>query len=282
MKFETIVNSIESLPPLSDVILNIQKMYAKGTEYIKINELIALIETDALLSANILMVSNSPVYGFSNKIASVSQAVTLFGIMRIYAFIINFAIDENIKADTQIYNLSNEKFNDMCRLQTSMIIQWYRKINFKDAQFLSSLALIMESGKLIVASEVTKSSYEDEFRSGFIKCRDIDEYERSLIGMTSYNVSALLFKHWNLEPLYVEILESLDNKDELNQKVALYVEIINAVKIAVNAREFLTKRSVLRACKLLKKMDIELEPFVEVAITIKKSYIQTLKDRQES
>ncbi len=280
MSFVTIVKSIEALPPLSDITIKIQEMYSRRDE-IEITKLVSLIESDAPLAANILKIANAPLHGFSSRISSVSQAVTLFGIMRIYAFIINSEIDENMKANTEVYHLSNEKFNDMCHLQAELMMQWYRKINFKDAQFLSSLALIMESGKLILAAEITNSSYKDEFTNGLIHSKNVEKYEKEFVGVTSYYLSSLLFKHWNLEPLYSEILSSLEMDEELGQQLRRYVEIINIVKIAVNTREFLTKHSVLEACKDVKKIGIEIEPFVESAIKIKKSYIQVLKLRQK-
>jgi len=149
MEYKTLVDKIDALPSLSDAVIEIQELYKNGKDNIDIPQLVELIESDALLVANILKVTNSPMYGFSRKISSISQAVTLFGILQIYALIINSAVDENIKANTEVYGLSNERFNDMCHIQTAILMKWYSKVNFKDAQTLSSLVLIMESGKLI-------------------------------------------------------------------------------------------------------------------------------------
>ncbi|MEA2100590.1 MAG: HDOD domain-containing protein [Campylobacterota bacterium] len=282
MNFESIVKNIESLPPLSDAIIKIRRLFNEDRDDIDVGELVLLIESDALLAANILKITNSSLYGFSRKISSIRQAVTLLGMLQINSLIINYAIDENIKANTGVYRVSNEKFNDMCHIQTSMVSQWYSKINFKDAQFLSSLALIMESGKLILAQEITSSSYEKDFQVGLVKCDNIEKYEDSLIGTTSYKLTALLFEHWNLDPLYSQILESLDKTENIDKDIETYVKVINIIKTAVNVKELLTKQSVLKAVKLLKEMDLEVEPFIEVAIKIKKSYVDKLKERQES
>ena len=281
MNFETIVKSINSLPPLSDAILEIQELLNEQDD-VNVKELVTLMESDALLAANILKLTNSPLYGFSRTISSITQSVTLLGLSQINSFIISYAVEEHIKANTEVYKLSNEKFNDMCYMQSTMVRQWYSKIDIKDAEFLSSIALIMESGKLILAQEITNSSYERDFQIGLVKCKNIEQYEDDLIGTTSYRLSALLFEHWQLDPWYFILLESLDNDEcELNENIKIYVKIINIIRTAINVKEFLTKQSVLKACKLLKEANLEVEPFVKEAIKIKKSYVSRLKERQD-
>ena len=282
MKLETLIDNIESLPPLNDAILKIQKLYTHHKEEMNITQLVDLIESDALLAANILKIANSPVYGFSRKIASVAQAVTLFGIMQIYALVINHAINQNLEANTEVYGVSKERFNAVCHIQSALIMKWYAKINLEDAKLLSSIALVMEAGKLILADEVTSSSYEEEFKAGLQRCRDIGEYERGLINTTSYSLSALLFDHWHLEPQYTQVLNALDSDEEMTQKVESYVQILNVVKTAVNMKELLTKNSVLKACELLKDLDLKIEPFVTVVIGIKKSYIKSIQEAKDN
>ncbi len=281
MKFDTIINSIESLPPLNDAILKIKKLYENSKEDIDIPQLVELIESDVLLAANILRVANSPVYGFSRKISSISQAVTLFGIMQVYALIISHAIEENIRANTEVYGVTNERFNNICHVQSALIIKWYSKINIEDAQLLSPIALIMESGKLIVTDEVSKSSYIDEFKSGLHHAKSIESYEKEVLGTTSYNLSAILFNHGHLNSMYTKVLESLDSEKSLSRDMQRYVDILKVVRTAVNMKELLTKHSVIKATELVRELGLEVEPFVEVAIEIKKSYIGHIKEAKE-
>ncbi len=274
MTFEDITNSIESLPPLSDAILEIQNMYVKGSENIKISELVRVIESDAMLVANILKMANAPMYGFSGKISSVSQAVTLFGIMQIRSFVMSHAVDDNIKADMQVYNISNERFNDMCNLQSALVLQWYSKINLSDTNIVAPLALIMESGKLILAHEIKNSNYSHEFKVGIKECSDVSQYESDLVDITSYGLSALLFKHWNLESTYTKVLE---NKEISDKKVILYRDILDVVTTAINVKEMLTKKSAVKACKKVKKMGLDIDWFVKSCLRVKTAYIKELK-----
>lgn len=281
MHQKNIVKAIDSLAPLSDAIVDIQALYTQNQDELDIKNLVALIESDAILSVKILKMANSPMYGFSNKINSVSQAVTLFGIMQIYGFILNYAIEENLKANTEIFGYSNEKFNDICNMQSALLMQWYSKIDNSDAKILSPLALIMESGKLAIACEVTSSDYEELYTEGYKKEKNIELFEKEFLGMTSYEICSEIFKHWHLEPLYVTILSELSVETYSTEKVKEYVEILRVIITAVNLKSVLTKESVIKSCKLLTKMGHNIDDFANAALNVKKSYIQELKRREK-
>jgi len=232
------------------------------------------------LAANILKISNSPVYGFSRKISSVSQAVTLFGIMQIYALIMSYSINENLKANTQLYGLSNEHFNDVCHIQSALLYKWYSKIDLQDAKLLASLALIMESGKLVLAGMVENSGNEKEFTNGLQNCKNIQKYEQEIFGISSYSASALLFEHWNMNPLYIDILDGLDSVSDVNAKIQSYIKILHTVRAAVNVKEMLTKQSAYNACVHVKEMHLNVDDFIKVALEVKKTYVLELKKRK--
>ncbi|MBN2783076.1 MAG: HDOD domain-containing protein [Campylobacterales bacterium] len=277
MTFERIIKDIDSLPPLSNAANIIQAMYVSGLENINVMRLVKVIESDAMLTANILKMINAPYYGFSKKIASVAQAVSLFGTRRIHMLVIQYAIAQSLKADTSIYGFSFAQFNELCHLQSALMLQWYSKVELRDAQFIAPLALIMEAGKLVLANEVVKSDYCGEFRKEFNECEDINEFEKSLLGYTSYELSAILFEHWNLEPIYVDILRVLDIKDKeqfrkLDMKTRSYVEQLDIIRTAINAKEILTEESIKKASRKVGKMGLSRDSFEQTALRIRDSY----------
>ncbi|QFR49370.1 HDOD domain-containing protein [Sulfurimonas lithotrophica] len=280
MNYNSLVNTIESLPPLSNAATMIQKLYEHGAAEVNISKLVKLIESDAVLTANILKMINSPLYGFSRQIASVAQAVTLFGTDMVYGLVIHYAINERMKANTDMFGVSPTIFNDICQLQSSLVTQWYSKIDTRQAQFLAPLALIMESGKLVMAEDIIKGDYIQDFKIQYQKAKDPLSYEDSIFGTSSYFVSGMLFEHWNLEPLYVEILKALDYEQEYTtNKVQSYADTLAVIKTAINPREILTKESVLKAARLVDNQGFDKDYFISVALRIKKAYIENLKKR---
>jgi len=276
MTFEDIVNHIESLPPLSQNTLKIRDLYKDGAENVNIIKLIRFIESDATLVANVLKFVNAPKYGFAKKISSVSQAVTLLGTELIYGIVVDKAIEEHIDVNMSAYGITNIQFNDMCHLQSSMVMQWYSLINLRDAQFLASLALIMELGKLIIAKEVAQSSYSTTFRRGLAEVTNIEEYEYDLFETTSYYISALLFEHWNIDTRFVDILKIMDfEMEEEDEKMEHYRDILDVARTAINVKGILTKKSIDVAAAKVKKIGLSESTFLHVANRMKHMYEQS-------
>ncbi len=272
MTFKNIITELESLPPLSNTPFIIKQLYSCGAQNIDIIKLVKAIEDDAVVAANILKMINAPIYGFSRKIASISQAVTLFGTDEIYGLVLRYAVDEQLKADTSIYGVDNKIFNDICQLQSSLMLQWYARIDLRHAQFMAPLALIMESGKLVLANEIMKSNYIKKFTFGYKKAKNIIEFEHDLLGTTTYYLSGLLFEYWKLEPLYAEILKGLDFEANTSEKMKSYIDSLDVVRTAVNVREILTKKSIHEACLIVEEMGLDPEHFEKVALRVKEQY----------
>jgi HD-like signal output (HDOD) protein len=265
MDFESIVKDVESLPPLSDTANIIQRLYADGIENVNIHKLVTAIEADAVLTVNILRMINSPLYGFSKKILNVSQAVTLFGVQMVYGLVVNYAINSIVVANLRPYGVSNSKFNEICQLQSMLVKKWYGAIDSTMARFLTPLALIMESGKLLLAREVTHNGQIKEFYAGLKEADDLSVYENRYFQTSSYFVSGLLFEHWNLEVLYVDILKGLDFEHKSSLKeLPQWIDVIDVVRTAVNVKGVLSEKSVENAANLVFEMGLSKSDFLEV------------------
>jgi len=269
MNFRNIVNNVDSLPTLSDTTLIVRELYLHGAENIDIVKLVETIESDALLTANILKIINSPLYGFSKKISSIKRAVTLLGTHIVYGLVVKFSIENSIIANLRPYGVSNSAFNSMCHMQSALMNQWYSEIDLKHAQILSPLALIMESGKLVVSQEVAYSSSIKEFLKG-IKATDfISEYENEVFGTSSYYVSGLLFDHWNFDTLYVDMLKGLDFEYDASSKLGYYIDTLDVVRTAVNVKNVLSKESISAASEIVEDMKLDVDHFIKVATKLK-------------
>ena len=272
MNFESIVNRIESLPPLSDTALLVKELYKDGAQNVNIIKLVRAIESDALLAANILKMINSPLYGFSKKIASISQAVTLFGTQIVLGLVVRYSIESAVVANLRAYGISNSLFNDVCHMQSSLMSQWYSRVDLRHSQFLTPLALIMESGKLVISQELTSAGDIKAFSEGIKTSNDISHFEDSYFGTSSYYVSGLLFEYWNLEPLYVDMLKGLDFEHEVSSKMGVFIDTLDVVKTAVNIKDIFTPESIAEASRMVEDMELDTEHFENVARRIKSTY----------
>lgn len=272
MSFQSLVNRIDTLPPLSDSAQKILKMYAEDEDDIDIRKLTRLIEQDTLLTANILAMINDPKFGFNNKITSVGQALTLFGTRIVKGFILSIVMKEHIRPNMSSYGISNEQFNDMGHLQAALLFQWYMGIDIKRAQVLVPLALIMETGKVIFSQEMASSDYGHLFTEEILYSKNMEETEHKYSDTTSYFIGGLLFEHWNFSKRYVDIMKCLDFDDEDNEVDTLDLNILDVIRQAVNIRGFMTKSNLDNACALLKELNMDEAAFMKAALRIKNAY----------
>lgn len=279
MTFKDIVSAIESMPPLLSTSFVIRQIYDLGTDNIDIIKLVKVLEEDTELSASIIKTINSPIYGVSSRISSIAQAVTLLGTDEIYGLVIKYTIENQLKGDIDIYGVDGRRFNDICQLQNALMMQWYSRVDLKHAQFMAPLALIMESGKLILSVEVAKSGYSKKFELGYRNAKDLARFEYDLIGTTSYYLSALMLEHWKFDSTYIEILKGLDFEVQTSQKVKSYIDSLDTVRTAINPRHILTNDSINDACCIVEDMGLDADDFEYVAKRIKDRYNHILLQR---
>ena len=276
MTFQNIIENIDTLPPLSNAANAVRSMYSSGLEMMSVSSLVRVLESDAMLMANMLKMINTPFYGFRKKILTAKQAVTLLGTYRVYMFIVKYSIDETLKADTSIYGFSTQQFNELCHLQSALLFQWYSQVNKEDAKYLSQLALVMESGKLLLAKEVSGSEYVGEFRKAFNECESLAEFERDLIGTSSYRISAELFKHWNIDDHFVKVLNALDCTKEEFKELDTYIKrhrhIIHIIATAINVKDILSDRSIGLASRKVGKLGLSRNMFERTAYKVRDAY----------
>ena len=270
MTLESLLKNVESVPPLSDVTYALQYLYADET--IDIVKLVRVIESDVSLSVNILKMVNAPIYGFSQQIASISQSVSLLGTDKVYGLALKHVISEKIKANTRIYGLSHVEFNDMCHLQSKLVLEWYSSIDLDKAKILAPLTLIMETGKLILANEVMKCSFAKKYKQTFSESQTIEECEHNLIGTTSYFLTGILFKKWNLNPLYVNILKGLDFEEHTKEEVEQYIEIIDIIRLAINVKDILSDDSIDYASTIVEELGYSKDDFIRSCLKVKDNY----------
>ncbi len=124
-----ILKQIQQLPPLPESAIMIENIYQNPNSTFK--EMANVIQKDPLLTADILKAANSPLYGFSREISSVSKAVGLFGMGTIRGFALASIVKQSFKLDLSAYNITNEEFSNFSNMLSALAVLWYVK---KDPQ----------------------------------------------------------------------------------------------------------------------------------------------------
>jgi HD-like signal output (HDOD) protein len=267
--FESLIKYINELPPLPQSVQKIQSLYAGGEPDLK--ELVKLIESDPILTADILARANAPIYSFSKNILSVMQAITLFGSASVRGFVLSSAVNRNFEIDMQAYSISNDTYLNVCNLQSALMFQWYMSVDIEHVKFLVPVAFLMETGKVIIAKEVNDSAYAEVFIEELKKTESIEEVERLFTDRTSAQICALLFEHWYFDESFILTMQFLDDVNKAPLHIQTFIKALNVVRRAVNINEQLTAESIAAAALMVKDLGLNEERFIHAAQRLQKN-----------
>lgn len=150
MDANKIIDSTQ-LPTLSKTLFEIIEAEKADTVSF-LGDIKKIVERDPLLSAHILKVANSPLYGFSQKVRTISHAIGLLGIRKIRTMAFSFSIFDFLKKVD--YKIGfGETFNLILKkslLISAVSIILARKTNYVNSEELYVAGLLTEIGCMIM------------------------------------------------------------------------------------------------------------------------------------
>lgn len=239
---ESIVNSIKSLPPLSRTIAEIERVYADSEAGVA--EMAKVVENDPMVVANLLKAANSPLYGFAKEIKNVMQAVSLFGLSTTRSIAIGNAVRCLLNVDMEPYGITSEKFAEISSLQGALALRWFKKIAPQKADTLHLMALLQETGKILIASDVIQEDETTAFRSEIEMSNNIPIVEKSFVDTTASIVSSLIFKHWGFEDWFVDIIKYSDYPSQAPDDIAQEAQALHIIKTIIPVNKPLAESSI--------------------------------------
>lgn len=259
MSYIPIIARVNSLPPLPESVLEIEKRFTLGNP--DIDEIVKLIEKDPSLTADILSKVNAPIYGFRKSIVSILQAVTLFGSSQIRSIVLSSSIHRGFDVDLSPYGISTLEFSKISTMQSELMFQWYIGIDIDLARAATTIAFLMETGKILIAKDVLESKKQILFLNDLSNYEDISHVENKYTMMSTAQINALIFKHLNLNESFSECMRYLDNEQEIPENLQEIVTALQIVRTAVNVKDQLNDYSIANAITLLEKNSYNIETF---------------------
>lgn len=254
--FKYITNKINSLPPLPKTLILVEKFNQKPIQ--NISELVEILEQDPLICATLLKYSNSAIFGFRNKVETTKKAVELLGITLTCSITFGIVIKSSFNITLNAYNLSIDKFMELSSLSTSLLQLWLKSSNQKLLNDLLFPAFLSKTGMFIL-SDVAKNhnqtkEFYDLIKNDYIS---ISKIENEIFGITSTQITAFLFKQWNLSDTMINTIKYVDNIDKCNSEYLEKNQILKILKILTNPIHPLDDKSIEVALGLSDKYNLD-------------------------
>ena len=237
-----IIERIESLPPLPKTINEIEE-FRKSNEK-EAFELLKIIEKDALIVSTLLKVSNSAMFGFRSKVETASKAINLLGINFTISIAIGGAVQNLLKTNLSPYGINSDDFMRASNLATTLTSLWLTRVSFELKEELVLPALLQEAGKFILADIIESKGLTEEFKSLINSGKSITEAEKELIGMTTSQITAAIFKHWKLSDNLINVIEYVDDIEKCEDKYKESTYILDVIKTICSVNDVMSEKNI--------------------------------------
>lgn len=189
------LRSLDQLPPFSPILNRL--LASLADEEVSFAEIAALIERDTVLSANVLRLVNSAMYGRRGTVSSVRAAVSILGLAKLRNTVLGLSV-------SRIWNrLKTPKSWDMARFNqhsaavavlSDLLVQ---KLEADYPEGAFAAGLLHDLGRLMIATTLPEEFelIEAEYSAG---AQRIEEIEFRIIEVTHSELSAAALSKWNL------------------------------------------------------------------------------------
>ncbi len=182
--------SISDLPTLPSVLDEVTKLVDDPNS--STEQVAKVISKDQVLSAKVLKMVNSPIYGFPGRITTIQHALVLLGLNVIKGIIISTSVFDMIqKAMSGLWEHSLG-----CALASGAIA---KAAGFDDPEEFTVAGLLHDLGKVVTAVQLPELN---EAIIMTVKEKNLCYYdaEKVVLGFGHDRINAWLARHWNLPP----------------------------------------------------------------------------------
>lgn len=191
----THLDSLPSMPVIAQKLLALNLESVEGER-----QLLKLIEQDPQISAKIIGLSNTPLFGASKRVTSIQDAAILLGLTRVKSVTLGIAVMTSLikkpmgKLDMQALWMHSLNLSLALRVLSQAMPRNTRPLD--DEIFLAGL--LHDIGYMVLNHIDTARC--DELHQRFVseQERPWQEIEQALLGITHGELGAALAKHWDL------------------------------------------------------------------------------------
>ena len=264
-----ILEKIESLPPLPKTIIEIEEFRKKSDK--EAFELLQIIEKDALIISTLLKISNSAMFGFRSKVETPSRAINLLGINFTISIAIGGTVQNLLNTNLEPYSISSDDFMRASNLSSTLASLWLSRVDVDLKDELLLPVLLQEAGKFILADIIISEKKTEEFKTMLSSGSDICVAEKEIVGLSTSEITAKIFRHWKLSENLIELIEFVDDISKCSDEVKQKTQILDVIKTACDVSNPLSDESADKAIAKATKYGLDVKNL--------KNAIEKLQDR---
>ena len=269
MSSNNILEKIESLPPLPKTIIEIEEFRKKLNK--EAIDLLQIIEKDALIISTLLKISNSAMFGFRSKVETPSRAINLLGINFTISIAIGGTVQNLLMTNLEPYGINSDDFMRASNISSTLASLWLSKVDIDLKEEMILPALLQETGKFILSDLILSEKKSELFKTKIAAGASVESVEKELLGVTTSQITAQIFRHWKLSDNLINMIEHVDDISNANPNFKKKSQILDVIKTACSIKEPLSDESIEKAVQKATAYGLDVKVFQKA--------IETLQDR---
>ncbi len=200
-----ILKRVKKLDPIPVVIHRVLELANDPDAPLK--DMVAVVERDPAITANLLKMVNSAYMGLPVKVDSVHQAVSMLGAQQVVELVMSQNLSGNLNRAQKGYGLAR---GDLWRQSLSVAMVARTLASQRDLMSLPAIytaALLKDIGKVIL-HEFVGDQLQDIQKAVTEHGMSFVEAENDVLGMDHTIVGGIIAKQWNFSPHMTYMIEN--------------------------------------------------------------------------
>lgn len=230
LTLDNVVSKVDELPSLPQVVVRVMELTEDpDSTAFDIQE---VLSQDQNMTAQVLRMANSLYYGYSRRIATVTDAIILIGFNAVRSIVLAASVSKILKRELKGYVMGQGELwiHSQCAAVYARLLA--KKTRYRSIELAYTATLLHDIGKLIL------NSYMDEAYREVIEVVNnekipFDQAETRILGFSHAEVGGKVAERWNLPADLVEAISCHHEPEraEINSKLTSIVHIADAATL---------------------------------------------------
>lgn len=242
--FETIDNKeFDKIGAYFDEIPTLPKLYTELTNVIQdknssMLDIVKVIEKDIVVTAKVMQLANSALFGNYNTITKLSSAVSKLGLQTIKSIVISKDLFHSFgKVDIKTFEIHSIYKHSFLVSRLSQKIALNLNRSDEELNNLAMASMLHDIGKIILIMN-KKNEYRRIMKALKTEKTNLVTLEKEILGISHAEVGAYLLKRWNMPDEIVNIIQNHHNPRYALSECFNPASILYMANILANKKEY--------------------------------------------
>jgi HD-like signal output (HDOD) protein len=200
--FQRRVEGLNRLPSLPAILFPVLNQLAGDSDAVDLQKTIQLVAHDGALTAQVLHMANSPLFGIPNRISTLRAAALTLGISRLRDIVTSCCLMQCSPKNAEMNAASFWEHSLACAFIARKLA---RKLNYPDPERAYLAGLVHDLG-ILVNMLVIPHEFSSVLKLAAESQRPLREVELEQLGISHEITGDLLSNHWHLFDYLSEVM----------------------------------------------------------------------------